>query len=282
MVEVSVIIPVYNEENYIEKCLSSLLSQTYKNLEIIVVDDGSTDNTVKIIKSFKKVSLLKGEHKGPGFSRNLGAKQAKGKILVFVDADMTFEKDYIKNLISPMLENSSVIGTTHDYEVATNTHKPSSLLWGRIRVSPEHAHEVKIFRAIRRSNFLDMGGFDPKYGYADDQTFYYKYNITPNVAKGTTCFHRNPETIKETYKQAIWIGRSWKRRFPILKIPILNWIAFLVIGILTIPKIILKSIASKIAFKSISLRFIVKFYSVKFYGYLVGLYTSLLFDEVRK
>ena len=282
MVEVSVIIPAYNEENYIEQCLSSLFSQSYKNLEIIVVDDGSTDKTVNIIKSFKKVLLLKGEHKGPGFSRNLGAKQAKGKILVFVDADMSFEKDYIKNLISPILENPSIIGTTHDYEVATNTHNPSSLLWGKIRVSPKHANEVKIFRAIRRSKFLEMGGFDPKYGYADDQTFYYKYNITPKVAKGTTCFHRNPETIKETYKQAIWIGRSWKRRFPILKIPILNWIVFLFIALLTIPKIIIKSISSKMAFRSISFSFILKFYSLKFYGYLVGLYSSLLFDEVRK
>ncbi|MCW8966769.1 MAG: glycosyltransferase family 2 protein, partial [Candidatus Pacearchaeota archaeon] len=105
MTKLSIVIPVYNEEKYIGKCLESLNKQTYKNFEIIIIDDGSTDKTVEIIKKFD-VHLIKGKHKGTAFSRNLGAKSAKGEILIFIDADMTFDKDYLKNLIKPILEDS--------------------------------------------------------------------------------------------------------------------------------------------------------------------------------
>ena len=106
---VSIIIPAYNEEKDIGKCINSLLKQSCKRSEIIIVDDGSTDKTREIVKSFKGIRLIEGLHKGPGFSRNLGSRQAKGEILVFVDADMIFDKDYIKNLINPILKNESII-----------------------------------------------------------------------------------------------------------------------------------------------------------------------------
>lgn len=208
MSKVSVIIPAYNEEDYIGKAIESLLSQSYKELQIIVVDDGSRDKTRQIVKRYKKVNLINGEHKGPGFSRNLGAKKAKGDILVFVDADMTFDKDYIKNLVSPIERNKEVIGTTHDYEVAVNTDNRWARLWGKVRVSKAEAKSLKIFRAIRRKVFLKLGGFDPKFGYADDQSLWIKHKISPKVANNTICYHRNPQTLKEVYKQSRWIGAS--------------------------------------------------------------------------
>ena len=132
--KVSIIIPVYNEERDIEDCINSLKKQTYKRVEIIIVDDGSTDKTLNILKKFKKITIIRGEHKGPGFSRNLGSKTAEGEILIFIDADMTFDKNYIKNLIEPFMNNPEIIGTTHDLEIATNTQKEVSKLWGEIRV----------------------------------------------------------------------------------------------------------------------------------------------------
>ena len=80
MSKVSVIIPTYNEEATIERCLESLFAQNYKDFEIIVVDDGSTDNTVEIIKSLAPtksilVAVLHQEHFGPGAARNLAAKK---------------------------------------------------------------------------------------------------------------------------------------------------------------------------------------------------------------
>ena len=91
--KVTVIIPTYNEEKVIEACLESLSKQTLKDAEIIVVDDGSTDETINILQKVRKsrgVKIFKQKHKGPGAARNLGVRRAKGEVLVFVDADMTF------------------------------------------------------------------------------------------------------------------------------------------------------------------------------------------------
>ena len=87
---ISVIIPIYNGESTIEDCLASLCRQTFMPLEIIAVDDGSTDETGKVIKEFIRshvncrVSLFRIVHTGPGLARNFGAKFARGRILVRV------------------------------------------------------------------------------------------------------------------------------------------------------------------------------------------------------
>lgn len=276
--KVSVIIPAYNEESDIADCLKSLKEQSYKNFEIIVVDDGSTDNTLEIIKKFKNITVLKQNHKGPGLARNLGARNAEGEILVFIDADMTFDKDYLKNLIAPILKDKEIIGTTHDYEIAMNTRNWISDLWGKIRVSKENAKDVKIFRAIRKGKFLEMGGFDPKYGYADDQTFWFKYKIKPEVAKDTICYHKNPETLKGTYKQARWIGASWKERYLFFRIPILNYFAVLMLFVL-VPLI---AFYKAIKTKKYSFAGKFKFYFYKFLGYSIGVFRAVYLNRVWK
>lgn len=234
--DISVIIPTYNEQRDLPNCLNSLLKQSYKKFRITIVDDGSTDNTREIIKRLgakdKRINLIEGEHKGPGFSRNLGAKQAKGEILVFVDADMTFNKRYLAELIKPMADRGT-IGTIHGYEYATNAeHNPWAKCFGRVRVS-YGMKEQTIFRAIRRDKFLEMGGFDPKYGYADDQTFFIKYGIRPILAKGAICYHKNPETLREVYRQSRWIGASLSYQFPVFKIKGLNAISLFGLYILS-------------------------------------------------
>ena len=88
---VSVIIPVYNVEEYIEKCIDSVLRQDYKNIEVICVDDGSDDSTVNIIMNYvnknRRVKLYKQDHKNAGAARNLGLRFAKGKYVHFLDGD---------------------------------------------------------------------------------------------------------------------------------------------------------------------------------------------------
>lgn len=83
---ISVIIPAYNADIYIEQCLSSLFCQTYKHLEIIVVDDGSTDRTSEIVKTFP-VKLIRQENQGVSVARNRGISEATGEYIHFVDAD---------------------------------------------------------------------------------------------------------------------------------------------------------------------------------------------------
>ena len=74
----SVIIPTYNEEKDIGECISTLLKQSYKKIEIIIVDDGSSDNTLNLVKKFRQVKILIQNHQGPGKARNLGARKSKG------------------------------------------------------------------------------------------------------------------------------------------------------------------------------------------------------------
>jgi len=210
----SIIIPVFNEEKDISECLNSLLMQTYKNFEIIIVDDGSMDGTLDVCKNFSKINknikvrIFNQNHQGPGAARNLGAKNSKGQILIFIDADMTFDKNYLKYLVKPIL-NKKIIGTTHELEVVKNIENIWSRCWGKVRVSKESSKkDSKIFRAIRKDKFLELGGFDPKLGYADDQTFWFRNKIKPISAEDTICYHKNPENLKSVYKQSRWIGAS--------------------------------------------------------------------------
>lgn len=101
---ISIIIPVYNAEKYLSRCLDSVVNQTYKKLEIIVVDDGSTDNSRKILEKYKKrdnrIVLLYKDNGGQSSARNIGLKRAKGEYIGFVDSD-----DYIVDNMYEFLKN---------------------------------------------------------------------------------------------------------------------------------------------------------------------------------
>lgn len=96
---VSIIMPVYNRGNLIKESINSVLSQEHENIELIIVDDGSTDDTEKIIKNYKKdeIIFLKNKHTGlPSVGRNFGLKKAKGKYIAFLDSDDIWEKNILK------------------------------------------------------------------------------------------------------------------------------------------------------------------------------------------
>lgn len=102
---ISVIIPLYNVEKYIERCLDSVLSQTYDNVEVICVDDFSTDNTIKVVERLSlhndKIRLIRNkQNSGPGICRSQGCSSAKGDYICFLDADDTFTKDALEVLIT--------------------------------------------------------------------------------------------------------------------------------------------------------------------------------------
>ena len=101
---VSVIIPVYNTEKYLSYCLDSVINQTYRNLQIIVVDDGSVDNSVEVIQSYvntdSRIQLLKKKNGGQSSARNLGLRNALGKYIVFLDSDDILDLSAIQILYS--------------------------------------------------------------------------------------------------------------------------------------------------------------------------------------
>ena len=103
MVDISVIVPAYNVEKYISSCLNSLLNQTKKEIEIIVIDDGSTDNTLNILNEYKKnnpskIHVVSQENQGLSITRNNGSKLSTGKYILFVDGDDEIDINLLKNL----------------------------------------------------------------------------------------------------------------------------------------------------------------------------------------
>ena len=100
MVKVSVILPVYNVERYLEQCLDSIVGQTLKDIEIICVDDGSTDNSLNILKNYQKkdsrIRLIEQKNAGAGAARNVGMRTACGQCLSFLDSDDFFEPDMLE------------------------------------------------------------------------------------------------------------------------------------------------------------------------------------------
>ncbi len=104
----SIIVPVYNAENYIERCLSSIVNQTYRNLQIIVVDDGSVDGSGAICDSFSKddrVTVIHQENKGVSAARNRALCIAKGEYIGFVDADDYVLKDMAYQAVEKLVES---------------------------------------------------------------------------------------------------------------------------------------------------------------------------------
>ncbi len=95
---VSIIIPLYNAENYIEDCISSLLQQTYKEIEIIIIDDGSSDSSLSIARQYEseRIHVYSQKNKGACVARNFGFKMSKGEYVQFMDADDTIEDKKIE------------------------------------------------------------------------------------------------------------------------------------------------------------------------------------------
>lgn len=129
--KVSIIIPVYNVAAYLDRCFKSILSQDFKDYEVIFIDDGSNDASTALLKSYEQdfpnlVKVFRTKNQGPGPSRNLGLEQAKGEWISFVDADDYLEKDYLSTLVSISEESSAEVIAFNFY---VDFNKSIKLLW---------------------------------------------------------------------------------------------------------------------------------------------------------
>lgn len=110
--KISIIVPVYNEEKYIRRCIKQLLNQTYENIEIIFINDGSTDNTKKILEEFLdeiKIKIYHKKNSGVSNTRNVGINIATGDYISFVDSDDEISIDYCAKLISGISNSNLAI-----------------------------------------------------------------------------------------------------------------------------------------------------------------------------
>jgi len=214
---VSVVIAAYDEARYVGRCIESLHAQTYRPIEVIVVDDGSRDGTAEAVARFGGVRLLRQPHLGAGRARNEGARMAGGEILVFVDADMEFPPPFVARLVAPMLDDGAVGTFTREIMVANGDRR-----WARAhmlgRFLPADCHfpsgfpdRWENFRAIRRDAFWRVGGFD-EVGHGEDVTVGRKIGVLAEVANGAVCYHHEPDGLVEIFRSARWLGRGERIR----------------------------------------------------------------------
>lgn len=226
--KISVIIPLFNEEKTIKDCLESLIKQSLRPWEIIIVDDGSTDGTEKEVLCFVQndssrqiatapprrglamtVKFFKQEHRGAGAARNLGVKYSKGDILVFIDGDMRFHPDFLNELTKLIREGRSR-GTFSKQEFIANWNNIWARFWNYRRglteprsVPEDYPSFSPVFRAILKSEFEKAGGFDERKGYNDDWSLSEKLGYKATETKAVF-YHNNPESLFEAIKQARW------------------------------------------------------------------------------
>ncbi|MGL4570223.1 MAG: glycosyltransferase family 2 protein [Clostridium sp.] len=123
-IDISIIIPVYNSETYIKRCIDSILSQTFYKFELICIDDGSTDKSLEILYEYdckdERIKVIKQKNGGPSKARNKGLEVAKGKYVAFVDSDDYLENEYLERLFEKSMENDIIIA---NYKEETENNK---------------------------------------------------------------------------------------------------------------------------------------------------------------
>ena len=137
MPKISIIIPVYNLKNYIEDTINSILNQSFKDFELIVVDDGSDDNSVKILEKYPQIILYKLTHNGAGCARNYAIKKARGDYFLFLDGDDIFDNDFLLKMYQSVFNNKADMAICHSRElnkqkIHTNTPYPQGWAWDKI------------------------------------------------------------------------------------------------------------------------------------------------------
>ena len=155
---ISIIIPVYNQAEHLANCLDSIKKQTYDNYEIIVVNDGSKDNVIKVIEKFKlifgfKLAYIEQENRGASAARNRGAKLAKGEYIIFCDTDVIMKPVMLELMLKTLKDNLSA------------SFCYSSFIWGRkkFKLWPFDAAKLKIMPYINTTSLIrlkDFPGFD--------------------------------------------------------------------------------------------------------------------------
>lgn len=159
---VSVIIPIYNAENYLKQCLDSIVGQTLKDIEVICVDDGSTDGSAEILREYQekdaRITVIRQENAGAGAARNKGLDKAKGKYLSFLDADDFFEPDMLEEAYKSAEEDKAdyVIFKSGQYNTETDEYNYPKWVFQEIHIPP---YTPFTYRQLTRNIFRVFVGW---------------------------------------------------------------------------------------------------------------------------
>ncbi|MBR4633035.1 MAG: glycosyltransferase [Elusimicrobia bacterium] len=180
---ISVIIPVYNVEQYLKHCVDSVINQTYKNLEIILVDDGSTDNSGKICDGYalkdNRIKTIHKQNSGVSSARNEGLKIAKGNYIGFIDSDDYIEEDMYEVLYNLLIENKVEIACC-DYFVFNKKEKKyipcsdntvNEVLSVNEILNTKRGHSGNLWNKLYSKKIIGNIRFDEKLSFGEDYLF---------------------------------------------------------------------------------------------------------------
>lgn len=215
---VSIIVPVYNTEEYVERCVDSLVNQTYSNIEVLLIDDGSTDFSYEKCSSyadrFDSVHVFQKENGGVSSARNYGLKRATGEYIFFVDSDDYLDIDCIRTLISVQKETNADIVVTNPIdvyedgrEVPNNRLKELKILTKNEAVYSflnVYYYRPECWAKLYRRSIIESVEFDEKMRIAEDSKFFL------DAINRSACVAVIPE---ELYYYAIRSGSVWHSGF---------------------------------------------------------------------
>ncbi|MCX6799370.1 MAG: glycosyltransferase [Candidatus Diapherotrites archaeon] len=222
----SVIIPAFNAEKTLRQCLESTERQEFRGeFEIIVVDDGSTDSTIRIAGEFKKVRVVKQKHAGPAVGRDNGAKHAKGGIIIFVDSDCIADKNWLAEMLAPF-GNKEVAGVQGIYKcrqkelIARMTQLEIEERYIKMAKSKYIDFIGSYSAGYRKSVFEEMKGFDTSFPMASGEDTDLSFRIHAAgykmvFNKKAFVYHTHPTTLKKYLKvkfyRAFWRTKIYKK-----------------------------------------------------------------------
>lgn len=186
----SIIVPVYNSEKHLKECLDSLINQTYKNIEIICVNDGSTDNSLNILNEYAKkdnrIKIFSKENGGMASARNLGYKFSSGDLITFIDSDDYLELDTYKTAINTLGNNDLLCFGIKTFGKHNDKQKINDDIYYRIKYKGSHyltvrkilRTDVSVCNKIFRKSIIDKYEVNfPENFYYEDAEFFFKYII---------------------------------------------------------------------------------------------------------
>jgi glycosyltransferase involved in cell wall biosynthesis len=169
---ISIIIPCYNQKSYVKECVLSVLNNDYDNIEIIIVNDGSTDTSEDVIfdllKEYNKISYYKIQNSGLSFARNYGFSKSKGKFIAFLDADDILENGFFNEAIIKLEKSNTAFVTCYVRLFGRENRVVDSAKEGGIENYLLYNNNV-VFALIKREVFIEVNGFDNsmKKGFED-------------------------------------------------------------------------------------------------------------------
>jgi len=223
----SVIVPAYNANLTLESCLNALLNQSISNYEVIVVNDGSDDQTEDIAKKFPVV-YIKQPNKGPASARNNGAKKASGHIILFTDADCIPSRTWIEEMVKPIKQKRAA--------AVKGAYKTSQKSIVALFAQIEFEERFEMLKQVDNIDMVDtysaafdkkifwqMGGFDESFPTANNEDTELSYKLSSKGYKmifnpEAIVYHLcHPDTVIKYIKQKFWRG-YWRmvvyKRFP--------------------------------------------------------------------